>query len=90
MRFEELYEQRQRRDRSSAADPRFTPHVSRFLEAMREPRWQTFSACVALLLFPVSFTNISYDSALYWQELSMTTVLARPPSPIRSGLVTPW
>ena len=30
--------------RSSAADPRFTPHVSRLLGAKRERRWRTFSA----------------------------------------------
>ncbi len=42
--------------RSSEADPRsrFTPHVSRFLGAMRERRWRAFSASCWLhrLLMP--------------------------------------
>jgi hypothetical protein len=29
---------------SSEADPRFTPHVSRFLGTRRERSWRTFSA----------------------------------------------
>ncbi len=33
-----------RQGRSSVADPRFTPHVSRLLGARRERRWQAFSA----------------------------------------------